>query len=122
MHGQTSEEGITSWAVKTDGIIRHHTEHNHRLEPRAARHARRNKSVSDEQRVEIRSLAAHNMKPTDLAQLMSGKYKDLLITAKDVSNISSKDGFPADWGQAARVVSLLQSNKQHDAIWVNELR
>ena len=34
------------------------------------------------------------MKPTNLAQLMSGKYKDLLITAKDVSNISSKDGFP----------------------------
>jgi len=62
------------------------------------------------------------MTPIDLAQLMSGKYKDLLITAKDVSNISSKDGFPADWGQAARVVSLLQSNKQHDAIWVIEIR
>ena len=62
------------------------------------------------------------MTPIDLAQLMSGKYKDLLITAKDVSNITSKDGFPADWGQAARVVSLLQSKKQHDAIWVIELR
>ena len=118
----TSEEGSTSWVVATGGKANHLADHNHQLEVSAAVHANRNAILSDEMKEEIRCLAEHNMKPTDLAHFMSVKYPQLQVTAKDVSNITSKDGCPPDWGQAARALNLLQKLKDRDPGWVIEVR
>jgi hypothetical protein len=118
----TSKEGINSWVVATGRDDHHLADHNHHLDPQAATHASRNTHVPDDIKLEVRLLAQHHMKPTDVARFMNEKYSYLQLTAQDVSNITSKDGFPPDWSQAAKALNRLQQHKDLDSGWVIEVR
>ena len=109
--------------VATSRNDQHHLrDHNHHLDLQAATHASRNTHVSNDIKLEIRLLADHHMKPKDVAHFMNHKYSYLQLTAQDVSNITSKDGFPPDWSQAAKALNILHQNKDRDSGWVVEVR
>ena len=118
----TSEGGINSWVVATGKDGHHLADHNHHLDPGAAKHASRAANVSNDIKLEIRLLADHHMKPKDVAHFMNHKYSYLQLTAQDVSDITSKDGFPPDWSQAAKALNILHQNKDRDSGWVVEVR
>ena len=80
----TSEGGINSWVVPTGKDGHHLADHNHHLDPGAAKHASRAANVSNDIKLEIRLLADHHMKPKDVAHFMNHKYSYLQLTAQDV--------------------------------------